>query len=91
MVGESMDVAEIGSICIGIVICYFTMIFVTRFNDYTVIGLSGIVTIIIGGTVLDFLQKGSFNFWYYSIGVFVGLVIYQIIYTIYYHEPFLMK
>lgn len=86
-----MAVAAIGSICIGIVICYFTMIFVIRFKDYTVIGLSGIVTIIVGGAVLDFLQKGSFNFWYYSIGAFVGLVIYQIIYIIYHHEPFLMR
>lgn len=71
-------VPAIGMTCLGFFMAYISMYFVVRLKQHTVVGLSGVVGVLLGGVVGKlFLANSSVApavIWWYPIGLFVGLV-----------------
>jgi hypothetical protein len=83
-------VENIAGICLGAVIGWLVVYFVTRFPSYTPKVLGSLISVILGGTVVGFLAKlGSVRetLSYYLIGLAVGVVVGIILYTIKHHSP----
>lgn len=71
-----MTVPEFGAICLGIVVGYFVKFFLRRITKFTLQGLSLIITLTFGGLVVNFLKNDASAFWYYPIGLMLGIAIY---------------
>jgi uncharacterized membrane-anchored protein YhcB (DUF1043 family) len=83
-------VENIASACLGAVIGYLIMYFVTRFTSYTPKVLGSLISVILGGTVVGFLGKLSNIrqvFSYYVIGLAIGVVVGIIFYWIKHQKP----
>lgn len=77
--GDVMNVvAAIGSTCLGIVVLCISWYFVRRFNSFTPQTLSAVISIILGGVVAGFLSEDKSVWWFYPIGLFIGLIGYVI-------------
>lgn len=72
-------IEAIGVLCVGIIVMWLTFYFISRFTSYTVTILLSIITILFAGAVLNFIQLADkTDFWYYPIGLVVGLALYGI-------------
>jgi uncharacterized membrane-anchored protein YhcB (DUF1043 family) len=83
-------IENIASICLGAVIGYLVMYFLTRFTSYTPKVLGSLISVILGGTVVGFLGKLSNIrqvFSYYVIGLAIGVIVGIIFYWIKHHRP----
>ena len=74
-------VPAIGSTCLGIVIGFLVRYFIRRFNNFGSAALGSVITIILGGAVIKFIEADRSVWWFYPIGLFLGFVAYQIIAT----------
>ena len=76
-------VAAIGMTCLGLVIAYLSMYFVVRLKEHTVLGLSGVVSVLLGGVVGQFLVDSSSAdpnvIWWYPIGLLIGLIAWGVV------------
>lgn len=83
-------VENIASACLGAVVAYIAMYFVTRFTSYTPKVLGALLSVMLGGTVVAFLGKMSnvkAVFSYYVIGLAIGFVLYIVLYWIKHYQP----
>jgi|GEM_PF-6129130 chromate transport protein ChrA len=72
-------IEALGVLCVGIVVMWLVWYFVTRFKEFSVQVLSSLVAIVFAGVVLQFVQLADkTDFWYYPIGLLLGLVLYGI-------------
>ena len=75
-----MSTASIGALCVGIVTMYWVKYYHKRMKGIVDIKtLSSLLAILFGGTVLNYIKMDQNAFWYYPIGLFVGLVLYIIL------------
>jgi hypothetical protein len=74
-------VSEIGSTSLGVVIGFLVRYFIRRFNSFSASVLSSVITIILGGAVIKFIEADKTVWWFYPIGLLLGFVAYQIIAT----------
>jgi hypothetical protein len=88
-------IENIGSACLGAVIGYLVMYFLTRFTTYTPKVLGSLISVILGGTVVGFIGKLGSNlkdvFAYYLIGVLIGVAVGIAFYWIKTHRPPIVK
>lgn len=68
----------IGSICLGIVICYIVLFVIYHISKFTIRDLLVISTFLFGEVLLELWKKHENSTWYYFIGLFVGFLIFQI-------------
>ncbi len=65
----------VGVFCTGFVVMWMGFFFVVRFKDYNIEALTGIIAILFGGVVLQFVQYADkTDFWYYPVGLLIGLI-----------------
>jgi hypothetical protein len=74
-------VPAIGATCLGIVIGYLVRYFIRRFSNFGAGALGSVITIILGGAVIKFLEADRSVWWFYPIGLFLGFAFYQWIAT----------
>ena len=74
-------VPAIGATCLGIVIGFLVRYFIRRFSNFGAGALGSVITIILGGAVIKFLEADKSVWWFYPIGLFLGFAIYQWIAT----------
>ena len=74
-----MSVPEVGAICLGIAVGYFVKWFLKRLTSYTIQGLGLILTMVFGGAIVNFLKNDATVFWYYPIGLCIGITLYIIL------------
>jgi hypothetical protein len=74
-------VPAIGATCLGIVIGYLVRYFIRRFSNFGAGALGSVITIILGGAVIKFLEADRSVWWFYPIGLFLGFAEYQVIAT----------
>lgn len=74
-----MDIASVGSLCAGIVTTYFIKMYLTRVKKFDLKGLSAVLLMLFGGSTLSFIKMDPKAYWFYPIGLFLGLVLYIIL------------
>jgi NhaP-type Na+/H+ or K+/H+ antiporter len=72
-------IEAIGSLCLGIVVGWLVRYFIRRFKTYSPSILGSLLTVFLGGSILKLVSTGQDTFWFYSIGIFCGFVIYSLI------------
>jgi uncharacterized membrane protein len=72
-------VAAIGATCLGVVIGWLVRYFIRRFEKFGPAVLGAVVSVVLGGAVVKFLEADKSVWWFYPIGLLIGFVIYQII------------
>jgi len=69
--------------CLGIVMAYVSMYFISRLEKHTVAGLAGIAGVLLGGVVGQFLVEhtpaSSDTIWWYPIGLLLGLLFWGVV------------
>jgi hypothetical protein len=71
--------AATGATCLGAVIGWLVRYFIRRFDRFGPAALGSVISIILGGAAVKFLEADRSVWWFYPIGLFVGFVIYQLI------------
>ncbi len=74
-----MTVAIVGSLSVGIVVGWLVRFFIRRFKKFGPAALSAVVSVLLGGTVVKFLEADRSVIWYYPIGLLAGFIIYTIV------------
>jgi len=83
-------------LALGVFIAYLVWYFVTRFasTQFTAAGLTSVVAVVAGGVVEVFLDDGakagsipSQAHWWYPIGLVLGFLAYEIVYTVIHRRP----
>jgi len=65
--------------CIGIIVMWLGFYFIVRVKDYDITGLTGVISVLLGGAALEFVKLAvPSDFWYYPIGLLSGLILYGI-------------
>jgi len=72
-------VPAIGSTSLGIVIGWLVRYFIRRFDKFGPAVLGSVISILLGGAVIKFLEVDKSVWWFYPIGLLAGFIIYQII------------
>ncbi len=72
-------IPAIGATCLGAVVGWLVRYFIRRFSTFGPMVLGSVLSIILGGAVIRFLEADRTVWWFYPIGLFVGFAIYQII------------
>jgi O-antigen/teichoic acid export membrane protein len=80
-------IPAIGATCLGAVIGWLVRYFIRRFERFGPAALASIVSLILGGAVVKFLEADRSVWWFYPIGLFVGMAIYQVIAIRYGRSP----
>jgi hypothetical protein len=65
-----------GTTCLGIFIGYLAMYFVRRFTTFSPQVFGSLLSVVVGGAVLKFLGADRDAWWFYPIGLLIGLVLY---------------
>lgn len=68
----------IGAACLGMVVGFLVRYFIRRFDKYGPAALGSVLTIVLGGAAVKYLQEDKSVWWCYPIGLFLGFVIYQL-------------
>jgi uncharacterized membrane protein YfcA len=72
-------IPALGATALGITIGWLVRYFIRRFDKFGPMALGSVVSIILGGAVIKFLEADKSVWWFYPIGLLLGFVIYQII------------
>ena len=76
-----MNIVEAtGSLCLGIVVGWLVRFFIRRFKSPLLLPS---IIIFLGGNVVTIVGNELNLLWFYSIGIFLGLVIYTLLAHIY--------
>jgi uncharacterized membrane protein len=70
-------VAAAGATSLGAVIGWLVRYFIRRLNRFGPVVLGSVVSVILGGAVIKFLEADRSVWWFYPIGLAVGLVVYH--------------
>ncbi|MBI4521938.1 MAG: hypothetical protein HY701_13960 [Gemmatimonadetes bacterium] len=70
------NVPAVGAFALGIVIGWLVRYFVRRFSTFTPQVLGTVVSIMLGGAVVKFLEADKVVWWFYPIGLLAGFIIY---------------
>ena len=65
-----------GAGCLGTVIGWLVRFFVGRFQSFTPKALASVVSVLMGGAVIGFLESDRSVWWFYPIGLLAGFVLY---------------
>src|SRR5437763_16976236 len=76
-------VPAIGAASLGIVIGWLVRYFIRRFDRFGPAVLCSVISIMLGGAVIKFLEADKSTWWFYHICLLLGFVIYQIIVAVY--------
>jgi NhaP-type Na+/H+ or K+/H+ antiporter len=69
-----MNIIEaVGATCLGIVIGWIISYFLRRYQEFTPKTLGTTISLIAGGVVVKFLQVSPAVWWFYPIGLLIGL------------------
>jgi hypothetical protein len=72
-------IPAVGATCCGIVIGWLVRYFIRRFNTFGPMVLGSLISIVLGGTVIKFLDADKRVWWFYPIGLLGGFVIYHLV------------
>jgi uncharacterized membrane protein YfcA len=82
-----MNIPAIGATCLGIVIGWLVRYFIRRFRTFGPMVMGSVISIILGGAVIKFLEADKSVWWYYPIGLFLGFVIYHVLVIVHTRPP----
>ena len=75
-----MDVVPaLGALSLGIVIGWLVRYFIRRFKEFGPQALGLVVSIMLGGAVVKFLEADRTVWWFYPIGLLLGFVLYTVV------------
>jgi len=74
-----VTLASFGTLCVGIVVMYFVKLYHSRMKEFDIKTLGSVLGMLFGGVVLSFINRDSASYWYYPIGLLVGLIIYIVL------------
>jgi predicted membrane channel-forming protein YqfA (hemolysin III family) len=80
-------IPAIGSTSLGIVIGWLVRYFIRRFTTFTPMVFGSLVSIILGGAALKFLDADKTVWWFYPIGLLLGFIIYHVGSILYDRSP----
>jgi hypothetical protein len=69
----------LGACSLGIVIGWLVRYFIRRFTTFNPQVLSTLVSILVGGVVIRFLDGDKTAWWFYPIGLLIGFIVYSVI------------
>jgi len=69
----------IGAACLGIVVGFLVRYFMRRFDKYGPAALGSVLSIILGGAAVKYLQEDKTVWWFYPIGLLLGFIVYQLV------------
>jgi uncharacterized membrane protein YfcA len=69
-------VPALGSLSLGVVVGLLVRYFIRRFKTFGPAALGSVISIIVGGAVIKFLEADTTVFWFYPIGLLAGFLIY---------------
>lgn len=69
----------VGTISLGIVVGWLVRYAVRRFKSHTPKALAAVVSVLVGGAALNFVQRDSTTWWFYPVGLLLGFVLYSIV------------
>jgi NhaP-type Na+/H+ or K+/H+ antiporter len=72
-------VPAIGTLSLGIVIGWLVRYFIRRFKNFTPQAFGLVVSIMLGGAVVKFLDADPSVTFYYPIGLLIGFVVYTVL------------
>ena len=72
-------IPAIGATCLGAVVGWLVRYFIRRFDKFGPAALGSVISIVLGGAVIKFLEADRSVWWFYPIGLVVGMGIYQLI------------
>jgi hypothetical protein len=77
--GPMNMVNAIGACCLGTVIGWLVRYFVGRFHSFTPKALASVVSVLLGGAVIGFLESDRSIWWFYPIGLLAGFLLYTLL------------
>jgi uncharacterized membrane protein len=79
----TIDWIALGSLATGFVVGYLVWFFVTRFAEYTLQALVGVIAVMFAGVMITFLTNNlsvnATGFGQYAVGLFIGFVAYAVL------------
>jgi fructose-specific phosphotransferase system IIC component len=72
-------IAMISALLVGALVGWLVRFFIRRFKNYTPKGLAAVVLILLGTLVYKFFSGNRELLYLYSIGLFVGFILYSLI------------
>lgn len=72
-------IPAVGATSLGIVIGWLVRYFIRRFDKFGPMVLGSLLSIVLGGTAITFLETDKTVWWFYPIGLLLGFVIYHIV------------
>ena len=72
-------IPAVGATCLGIVIGWLVRYFIRRFETFNPQILGSVVSILLGGAVVRFLEADKTVWWFYPIGLLLGFIVYSVI------------
>jgi len=87
------NVVEIlGLLCVGFLVGWMILFFLRRFQNFTVDVFGGLLGAVFGGVILSFIQLADkTDLWFYPIGLVIGWIVYQYMYSKKNNGPVLLK
>lgn len=74
-----MSVPECGSLSLGIVVAFLVRYFIRRFKAFGPKTLGAVISVMLGGAAIKFLESDKTVWWFYPIGLLAGFVLYAIL------------
>jgi urea transporter len=72
-------VPKIGAVSLGIVIGWLVRFYIRRSQDFNTQTLKTLVSILVGGAVIRFLDADKTVWWFYPIGLLIGFIVYSVV------------
>lgn len=72
-------IEPIGVTCLGVVVGFLVRYFVYRYERFAPKALGTTVSVLAGGSVAKFLTSSDTGFWFYPIGVLVGIIVWTVL------------
>ena len=66
----------IGVLATGIIVGWISMFFIRRLENYTIKGLSIVLSTLFGAVILQWISKGKTLWFCYPVGIIIGMYIY---------------
>ena len=72
-----MNIPAVGATSLGVVIGWLVRYFIRRFTKFTPMVFGSLVSIVLGGATIKFLDADKTVWWFYPIGLLIGFVLYH--------------
>lgn len=77
----------VGALCLGILIGWLIGFFLMRMETFTPKAFAAIIGVLLGATVTQFLGPDRTVWWFYPIGLILGIMAHAIIAILYGEKP----